>query len=66
VGAVLSPAPGLARATAVLASAGVLLLAAAASLVPGLLTADCSADSGATAPPSATAQRTIPAAYMTL
>jgi hypothetical protein len=66
VGAVLSPGPVLARATAVLASAGVLLLAVAASLVPGLLAADCAANSSATAPPSATAQRTIPAAYMTL
>jgi hypothetical protein len=66
VGAVLSPGPGLARTAAVLLSAGVLLLAAAASLVPGLLAADCSADSGATAPPTATAERTIPAAYMTL
>jgi membrane-bound lytic murein transglycosylase B len=66
VGAALSPGPGLARATAVLASAGVLVLAAAASLVPGLLAADCAAVSDATAPPSATAAETIPAAYLTL
>src|SRR3954454_10255486 len=65
--AALSPGPGLTRTTAVLATAGVLLLAAAASLVPGLLGETiCSGDTGASAPPSATAERTIPAAYMTL
>jgi hypothetical protein len=67
VGAVLSPGPGLARTTAVLASAGVLLLAAAASLVPALLReTGCSGDTGASAPPSATAERALPAAYLTL
>src|SRR3954453_1108760 len=67
MGAALSPGSGLARATAVLASSGVLLLAAAASLVPGILgETPCDGDSGASAPPSATAERTIPAAYVTL
>ena len=67
MGAVLSPGPGLARTTAVLASAGTLLLAAAASLIPGLLgETGCSGDTGASAPPSAAAERTIPAAYLTL
>ena len=50
-----------------LASAGTLLLAAAASLIPGLLgETGCSGDTGASAPPSAAAQRTIPTAYVTL
>src|SRR4051794_7808980 len=67
MGAALSPGPGLARTTALLASAGVLLLAAAASLIPALLgDTTCSGDSGASAPPSATAERTIPADYLTL
>src|SRR5829696_7820447 len=66
MGAAVSPGPSLARTTAVLASAGVLLLAAAASLVPGMLRETCSGDSGAGTPPSATADRTIPADYVTL
>src|SRR4051794_28241733 len=65
--AALSPGPGLARTTAALASAAVLLLAGAASLVSALLSSSgCLRDTTASAPPSATAARDIPADYLLL
>ena len=63
MGAALSPGPRLASIAAALASAGVLVLAGAASLIPGLLTdPDCALGAAA---PSETA-RSIPAEYLTL
>src|SRR4051794_18886551 len=66
MGAPVSPGPRLAGLTAALASAGVLLLAAAASLIPALLDPAGCPDTSAAAPPSATAAREIPADYLTL
>src|SRR3954452_16950112 len=63
MGALLSPGPRLAGLTAALASAGVLLLAGAASLIPALLTNPCSADASQ---PSSSATSTIPSTYLLL
>src|SRR4051794_37923976 len=62
MGALLSPGPRLAGLTAALASAGVLLLAGAASLIPALLTNPCSDASQ----PSSSATSTIPSTYLLL
>ncbi len=64
MGALLSPGPRLAGLTAALASAGVLALAGAASLIPGLLTdPNCAGDTGEA---SSNAASTIPARYLAL
>jgi membrane-bound lytic murein transglycosylase B len=67
VGAVLSPGSRLASVTAALATAAVLLLAGAASLIPSLLTnADCTSGGDPNVRPSASATETIPARYLAL
>src|SRR4051794_35301390 len=67
VGAALSSGQRLAGVTAALATASVLLLAGAASLIPAMLTdADCSPVGDADARPSASATETIPARYLAL
>jgi hypothetical protein len=67
VGAAHSPGPRLAGVTAALATASVLLLAGAASLIPSLLNdAGCAPGGDPDAPASAAATETIPVSYLVL
>ena len=66
MGAALAGGSTLARATVALLVGGLLLLAAVAGVLPTLAGGACADPSGAESPPTASAERGIPALYLTL